>query len=82
MKSVLIGLVVGTILMTIGLSILNYFLFIPAYSLFMGWTEMAESVKRYTVLVGILPFNLIKGVIVGVIFIIIFSKLQKWIEKH
>ncbi|WP_231735265.1 ECF transporter S component [Gracilibacillus massiliensis] len=82
MKSVLNGIVLGTIFMTLGLSILNYFLFIPAYSWFMGWEEMSESVKLSTVLVGILPFNLIKGVIVGIVFAIIFTKLQKWIKKQ
>ncbi|SFM48138.1 Riboflavin transporter FmnP [Gracilibacillus orientalis] len=81
MKSVLIGLGIGTLLMTIGLTVLNYFLFIPAYSLFMGWEEMSESVKRTTVLVGILPFNLIKGIIVGIIFALIFTKLKNWIQK-
>ncbi len=81
MKSVLIGLGIGTLLMTIGLTVLNYFLFIPAYSLFMGWEEMSESVKRTTVLVGILPFNLIKGIIVGTIFALIFTKLKNWIQK-
>ncbi|WP_208586384.1 ECF transporter S component [Gracilibacillus suaedae] len=81
MKSVLIGLGIGTLLMTIGLSLLNYFLFIPAYSWFMGWEEMSESVKRNTVLVGILPFNLIKGIIVGAAFALIFTKLQNWIKK-
>ncbi len=81
MKSVLIGLGIGTLLMTIGLSLLNYFLFIPAYSWFMGWEEMSESVKRSTVLVGILPFNLIKGIIVGIVFALIFTKLKNWIQK-
>lgn len=81
MKSVLIGLGIGTLLMTIGLSLLNYILFIPAYSWFMGWEEMSESVKRSTVLVGILPFNLIKGIIVGVVFALIFTKLKNWIQK-
>ncbi|MGP4040557.1 ECF transporter S component [Gracilibacillus sp. D59] len=81
MKSVLIGLGIGTLLMTIGLSILNYFLFIPAYSWFMGWEEMSKDVKLNTVLIGILPFNLIKGIIVGTIFALIFTKLKNWIQK-
>ncbi|MFD2656015.1 ECF transporter S component [Gracilibacillus thailandensis] len=81
MKSVLIGLGIGTLLMAIGLSLLNYIFFIPAYSWFMGWEEMSESVKRSTVLVGILPFNLIKGIIVGVVFALVFTKLKNWIQK-
>ncbi|MDX8044787.1 ECF transporter S component [Gracilibacillus sp. S3-1-1] len=81
MKSVWIGLGIGTLLMTIGLSLLNYFLFLPAYSWFMGWEEMSEAVKRTTVLAGILPFNLIKGIIVAVVFVLIFSKLKNWIQK-
>ncbi|MFC4404807.1 ECF transporter S component [Gracilibacillus xinjiangensis] len=80
-KSVWVGLILGTIFMTLGMSVLNYFVFLPAYSIFMGWEELSKTVKQNTVLAGILPFNLIKGIIVGMVYYFIFLRLKKWIEK-
>ncbi|KAB8131834.1 ECF transporter S component [Gracilibacillus oryzae] len=80
-KSVLIGVILGTVLMTTGMSVLNYYVILPAYSMFMGWEEMTDSVKQSTVLAGIMPFNLIKGIFAGTIFYLIFLRLRKWIEK-
>lgn len=82
MSSVIKGLIIGTLLMTLGMVLLNYFFILPAYSWFMGWEEMSEPVRRNTVLVGMLPFNLIKGIILGIIFTLIFRKLKTWIEKN
>src|SRR5699024_10717598 len=43
-KSVVSGLVTGTFIMAFGMSVLNYFIILPAYSWFMGW-EMTSHVK-------------------------------------
>lgn len=81
-KSIVLGLVTGTIIMTIGMCILNYFVFLPAYAWFMGMEEMKiDTVKWYTVLAGILPFNIIKGIIVGMLFVPLFVKMRRWIEQ-
>lgn len=80
-RSVLYGLLFGTLLLAVSMAVGNYFLFIPAYSWFMGWETMPQAVKLNTVLIGILPFNLIKGIVVGLIFLLIFLKLEKWIKK-
>lgn len=81
-KSIISGLVIGTIIMAIGMSILNYLVILPIYAFFMGMEEMKiEAVKRAAVIYGILPFNLLKGLIVGLIFIPLFVKLHVWIDK-
>lgn len=82
MRSVINGLIIGTLSMTMGMVVLNYFFILPAYSWFMGWEEMSEAAKRNIVLVGMLPFNVIKGMILGIVFTLIFSRLKKWIEKN
>lgn len=80
-KSVISGLVVGTIVMAIGMSVLNYLVLLPIYAWFMGMEDMKiESVKRAAVLFGILPFNIIKGVIVGLLFVPLFMKMRHWID--
>lgn len=83
-KSVITGLVIGTIVTAIGMSILNYLIILPVYALFMGMEDMAiESVKRAAVIFGVLPFNILKGIIVGALFLPLFIKMRSWIdEKH
>lgn len=81
-KSIISGLVAGTIIMAIGMSILNYLVILPVYALFMGMEEMAiDSVKWAAVIFGILPFNMIKGVMVGLLFVPLFTKMRSWIES-
>lgn len=81
-KSVVSGLITGTIIMAIGLSVFNYFILLPVYGLMMGWGEMTHSVKLGMVLIGILPFNVIKGIIIGALFVPVFIKMRRWIEQQ
>lgn len=81
-KSVVSGLVVGTIMMAVAMSVLNYFVILPVYATFMGMEDMSiESVKRSAVLFGILPFNIIKGIVVSMLFVPLFIKMRSWIEE-
>jgi len=79
-KSVISGLIIGTFLMAIVMSILNYLLILPAYAWLMGM-EMNETIKWASVVGGVLPFNFIKGIIVSMLFIPVFIKLKHWIEE-
>ncbi|GIO24934.1 ECF transporter S component [Oceanobacillus sp. J11TS1] len=81
LKGLITGLVAGTVIMAVGMSILNYYFILPAYGWFMGW-EMSEQMKRIAVVGGVLPFNLIKGVFIGILFIPLFTKLQSWIQQQ
>src|SRR5690625_6279507 len=63
-KSIVSGLISGTVIMALGMSVLNYLFILPAYGWFMGW-EMTEQVKWISVIAGVLPFNAIKGINVG-----------------
>ncbi|MEC3882469.1 ECF transporter S component [Halobacillus sp. HZG1] len=81
MKSLLIGLIFGSVFMAVTMSVLNYFLILPAYSWFMGWETMSADVKWMTIVAGILPFNVIKGAIAGSLFIMLFVKMKDWIEQ-
>lgn len=74
-----VGLVAGTISMAVGMSVLNYFAFLPMYSYFLGW----GSFDMYeTIVLGILPFNLIKGIMLMVIAILLFRTMKVWIENQ
>ncbi len=79
-KSIVTGLITGTVVMALGMGVLNYLVILPAYSWFMGWETMSGTVKLTTVLGGVLPFNFVKGVILTTLFIPLFSKLKPWID--
>ncbi|MDA1475355.1 ECF transporter S component [Bacillus changyiensis] len=76
------ALFVGTILMSIMMSILNYFLFIPAYTWFLNAPALSTNALKTTILVGILPFNLIKGLVVTLVLTPIFLQLKPWLKEH
>ncbi len=81
-KSIVSGLVTGTIIMAIGLGVFNYFILLPVYGLMMGWGEMTHAAKLGTILAAILPFNVIKGIIVTLLFVPIYIKMRRWIEQQ
>ncbi|GAA5417739.1 riboflavin transporter FmnP [Paraliobacillus ryukyuensis] len=80
-KSIVTGLITGTVAMAIGMSVLNYLVLLPAYSMFMGWETMSSAVKLGTVLGGVLPFNFVKGIILTALFVPLFIKLKPWLEQ-
>ncbi|MBM7541412.1 ECF transporter S component [Amphibacillus cookii] len=80
-KSLLSGLVVGTIIMTLAMGILNYYVLLPIYSVFMGMDDLSSGALLSTIMVGVIPFNLIKGIIVSALFVPLFIKLKPWIKQ-
>ena len=79
-KSIVSGLITGTIVMAIGMTVLNYYLILPAYAWFMGW-DMGDQIAWGAILIGVLPFNVIKGIVVGLLFVPLFVKMRSWIEQ-
>ncbi|EKN69641.1 hypothetical protein BABA_09451 [Neobacillus bataviensis LMG 21833] len=75
-KGMTIGLIAGTVIMAVVMSILNYFIILPAYTVLMGFPDM-----RNLVVPAILPFNILKGVMMSFIFMLLFIKMQTWINK-
>lgn len=81
-KSVVVGLVIGTLAMATIMSLLNYLIILPAYSWVMGVDDwLTATAKKATVFGAILPFNFLKGIIVSLVFIPMFIKLREWIEQ-
>src|SRR5699024_12564394 len=79
---VIFSTVTATIFMCTRMSVLIYFVILPAYAWFIGSPEMAgDTAKWIAVIAGILPFNLIKGVIIGALFVSLFIKMKAWIEQ-
>lgn len=79
--SKIIGVVSGILALTIFMSIANYFVITPFYLQLWGISArefLGMSLTKYLA-IGIIPFNLIKGSLVSVVFILIHAKLLPWI---
>ncbi|MEX1617191.1 ECF transporter S component [Enterococcus sp. C27] len=79
----IVGLVSGILALTIFMSIANYFVITPVYLQLYGVTTqqfLGTSLASY-VAIGIVPFNLIKGLLVSGVFLVLHVKLLPWLSK-
>lgn len=92
-KNACIGLIYGTISMTIMGGLINYFIILPAYSFFMkipldALIAMGTAINPNIngllafVLLSTVPFNLLKGVLVSLIVFISYKKVSPIIKKQ
>lgn len=75
-KTAIIGMVVGGIVMELLGIVANIYFLLPAYGMQMSPEELSQYV-----LVGLLPFNGIKALIVGVITYLLYKKVSVAIFK-
>ena len=79
----IVGLVSGILALTIFMSIANYFVITPVYLQLYGVTTqqfLGTSLASY-VAIGIVPFNLMKGLLVSGVFLVLHAKLLPWLSK-
>ncbi|MEH7124348.1 ECF transporter S component [Bacillus sp. JJ1532] len=81
-KGMTFGLIIGTAIMAVMMSILNYFIILPAYTFFLNMPAMSAPEMRTMIVTGILPFNIIKGLIITIVFMLIFARMSAWISKQ
>lgn len=75
----IVGLVVATVVMSAGMAFLNYVAFLPMYGYFMNF-HVDDMLG--TAVTAILPFNLLKGVMLIVIVTVLFRTMNKWIHNQ
>lgn len=86
-KGALIGMIVGTIVMTVMGCFINAFILLPAYGAAFGMpvealVEMGTAVNPHItsltsfVMFAVAPFNLLKGALVSLIVFIIYKKIR------
>ena len=92
-KGAVLGLVIGTLLLTIVGSLLNAYILLPAYGaafhmpidrlIAMG-TAINPSINSMStfILLAVVPFNLLKGVLVSIITILLYKKLSPIIKGN
>jgi riboflavin transporter FmnP len=90
-KAVYAGLA-GTAAMAVSAAALNYFIFLPLYEAVLGIPveaviRMASAVNRFVtdkwslILWSMVPFNLLKGMILTVILSLLYRKLEGMIKR-
>ena len=91
-KNAIIGMVAGILCMTVAGALLNYFLLIPVYAKAFGIpveaiVEMGTKINPKInslwdlILLANVPFNLLKGVLSGIITFLIYKRLSPILHK-
>lgn len=81
-KGLASGFVAGTLTMAIGMSVLNYVVFLPMYTYFLNMPPVTGDALYQMIVLGILPFNLVKGAIISVIAVLLYGRMHKWIQQQ
>ncbi|KRK75235.1 integral membrane protein [Companilactobacillus alimentarius DSM 20249] len=68
------AIVFGTIVMTIVMSILNYFVVMPLYMNVIGM-KLNMSLAEY-VATGVVPFNIVKALIISIAVMIVYPRIK------
>lgn len=91
-KNAIIGLVAGTITMTVVITLANYYIMFPFYAKLMGqpiqaFVDMGAMVSdkivdlKTMMLFSIVPFNLLKGTILTAITLLIYKKVSPILHR-
>jgi len=89
----IVGLIAGTLVMSVGASILNYFIVLPLYEAVLHYpvsaivamgTKINPHITNLNTLVvlSILPFNILKGIVISAITIPVYKSISPFIQKE
>ncbi|MFC6207841.1 MULTISPECIES: ECF transporter S component [Levilactobacillus] len=76
----ILAVVLGTLSLTVVLSLGNWLVITPLYLKVLN-ISIGLPVSKL-VLLGVIPFNLIKGVVLGILFILLTRRMAPWLAKH
>lgn len=79
-KQLLVGVLTATLVLTLVMSLLNLWVLTPLYMAVWNWKSTMPVAEL--VAIGVLPFNLIKGLLVTAVFAIIALRLKPWLDQH
>lgn len=81
-KGMTFALAAGTVSMAVLMSVLNYYVFLPAYTFFLNMPAMSAPETKQFIIAGILPFNIVKGLLMSIVFMLLFTRMKTWIERQ
>lgn len=70
----------ATVALTVVMSLLNYFVLTPAYMALWGWKPSLPLPEL--VAIGVVPFNLIKGILLSLIIGFLAWSLRDWVAAR
>lgn len=92
-RNAIVAMASGTVAMTVGASLINYFFLLPFYASVMGFSMdmiigAAQGVGNslvkdvYSLIVWVfVPFNLFKGIVISLIVALIYKRVSKILHK-
>ena len=91
-KNAILGMVVGTLVLTVVGALLNYFLLLPVYAKVFGapiqsFIDMGKALNPYIVdlktfvLFCVVPFNLLKGIVVSAFTLLIYKRISPILHR-
>ncbi|WP_125762699.1 ECF transporter S component [Levilactobacillus mulengensis] len=80
LKRQIVAVIVGTLTLTVVLSLANWWVITPLYLKVWGMS-LGLPVNKL-ILLGVIPFNLLKGIILGILFILLSRRMAPWLAKH
>lgn len=81
-RSYIVASIVGTLLLTLSMLVLNYVFAIPLYAKFAHFDIAAFIGIANYLLAMVIPFNLIEGAILSVVFAVSFLVLKPIIQRY
>ena len=78
-KTIIFANIVGSLSLAVILSLVNYFFLLPLYLKVLNFS--VGPIRDY-ILMGVIPFNIIKGAIVSTVFIMLYAKLKTWLQRN
>lgn len=79
-RQMMVAIPLGTIVLTAVMSLLNLWVLTPLYMAVWHWQSSMPVAKL--VAIGVLPFNIIKGLLVTVVFALVAGHLRQWLQRH
>lgn len=78
-KTIIFANIVGSLSLAVILTLVNYFFLLPLYLKVLNFS--VGPIRDY-ILMGVIPFNIIKGAIVSTVFIMLYAKLKTWLQRN
>ncbi|RXK19297.1 ECF transporter S component [Macrococcus sp. DPC7161] len=81
LKRLIPGFLLGTFVLTIVMSLLNYFVLLKLYGMIVNLGDISNNLK-VIITAGIIPFNLIKGFVLALLFMIVVKPIVPMIKRN
>ncbi|ERL66564.1 ECF transporter S component [Schleiferilactobacillus shenzhenensis] len=76
----ILAITVATLSLTVVMAVLNWLVLIPLYAAVMHF-GIGMALSKY-ILTMVVPFNLLKGVVLAAVFLPLYFKLVPWVMRH